>query len=238
MITLQFFTNFINSYNPIKYDYKRSLLYNWFYEPTVTEDGYIEFSRRNKYDNLRMSFYAKYENNKIKIKVIYFYFNIYMDEDYDIVKFNLIGLNENTYDFKTIYDKPTHFIADQEILKFIKQFEYYILELQDKPIVKEEYDLYIKHLKNKPELIDPYESKNCFFKLDFYFENVYKPIVIIKVTYESKINNAYQYLEYALFRNRIEGYDFNDQINNDIFFEISQRIDEIYYDFQLFFFII
>ncbi len=236
MITPEFFNNFMDAYLPNNnIDLKQE---SWGPKLSITEDNYIEFARKKKYDNLRMSFYAKYENNKIKIKVIYFYFNIYMDDEYDVVKFHLIGLNENTYDFKTIDDNPIHFIADQEILKFIKQFDYYILDLQDKPILKEEYDLYIKHLKNKPELIDPHESKNCFFKIDVYFENIYKPMVIVKVTYESKINKAYQYLEYALFRNRIEGYDFNDQIDNDIFFEISQRIDEIYYDFQLFFLIL
>ncbi len=234
MITLEFFNNFINSYHP-KNNIGILRPTSWCHTPSITEDGYIEFTRRNKYDNLRMSFYAKYENDKIKIKVIYFYFNIYMDEDYDVVKFHLIGLNENTYDFKTVDNDSIHFIADQEILKFIKQFDYYILELQDKPILIEEYDLYIKHLRNKPELIAPHESKNCNFKLDFYFEYSY---IVINVTYESKVNKDSQSFEYTLFRNRLEGYDFNDVIHNDVFFEISQRIDEIYYDFQLFFLIL
>jgi hypothetical protein len=239
MITQEFFNNFIDTYHP---NYNKGILrqLSWCHVPVFLNDGYIDFIRRNKRKNLRATFYCKFEDNKIKIKVVYFYFNlINIDlEEYDTVEFYLIGLNNNTYNSLTIKKEPVNFIAEQEILTFIKQFDYYILELEDKPILEEEYDLYMKHLKKKPELIKEHDSDNCKYKLTFYFEHSY---IVIRIDYQNKKNiRDCQYYEYTLFRNRLEGYDFNDinNVNNDIHFEVSQRIDEIYYDFQLFFLII
>ncbi len=230
MITPEFFSNFIETYNP---DYNKGIMrpLSWCCYPTIREDGYTEFSRRNKRENIREIFYGKYENNQIKIKVIYFYLNVYLDEEYDVVEFYLFGYNKNTYDSFTLTKKTVHFIADQEILTFIKQFDNYILELEDKPIYEDEYNLYIKHLKNKPELTKKHESDNCIFRLSFYFEHSY---VVIRVDYKNKKYKDSQFYEYALYRNRLEGNDFND-LDIDIFFEVAHRIDEIYYDFQLFF---
>jgi hypothetical protein len=65
---------------------------------------------------------------------------------------------------------------------------------------------------------------------------------VIRVTYENKKykDSQYidsQYFEYVIFKNRLEDGGFND-LDNDVHFEVSQRIDEIYYDAQLFFSII
>ncbi len=230
MITPELFLNFIETYHP---DYNKGVLrqLSWCHVPVAMEDGYTEFCRRNRRENMKEIFYAKYENNKIKIKVNYFYFNIYMDEEQETVEFYLLGYNKHTYDSFTIDKTTVHFLADEEILTFIKHFDYYILELEDTPILEKEYNLYMKHLKNRPELTRTHDSDNCKFRLAFYFEHSY---MVIRVMYDNKIYKDSRYYEYALYRNRIEGNDYND-IDNIISFEISQRIDEIYYDFQLFF---
>ncbi len=233
MITQEFFNNFISTYHP---DYNNGVLrpLSWCHIPRESNDGYIEFIHRVRGNDISELFYAKYEDNKIKIKVMYSYLNIYIDPVYEIVEFYFLDMNNNTYDSFTINTETVYFLADQDILTFIKQFNNYILELNDKPILESEYNLYIKHLKNRPELIKYHESDNCIFRLAFYFEHSY---IVIKVIYENKKNNKNEFFEYALFRNRIEGCNHWD-IDNDVFFEVSQRIDEIYYDFQLFFLLI
>ena len=89
---------------------------------------------------------------------------------------------------------------------------------------------------NLPESVPVSKSQSVPWK--DIFEHSY---IVIRIDYQNKKNiRDCQYYEYTLFRNRLEGYDFNDinNVNNDIHFEVSQRFDEIYYDFQLFFLII
>lgn len=236
MIDEETFNHFINSYHP---DYNQGILrpLSWCHIPHIEEDGYIQFIRKSNRQSINTTFYAKLEENKIKIKVIYYYFGDY--EETSFVYFNLIDYRTHTYESFTLNNKTVNYLADQEILTFIKQFDNFLLELIDIPITKGEYDLYMKHLKNKPELIQDHESKNCKFKISFYFEHSY---IVIRVTYENKKykDSQYidsQYFEYVIFKNRLEDGGFND-LDNDVHFEVSQRIDEIYYDAQLFFSII
>ena len=88
------------------------------------------------------------------------------------------------------------------------------------------------HLNNHPELITNYNSKKYNFNIIVYY-NKSEEGIIIKFNFHDKKNNYKGEIEYYLFKNRLVGDDFN-SLDNDLDYEISKRVDEIYIDFSTF----
>lgn len=227
MVTREQYLEYISTYHP-SYNGKVLRSLNWCFKPIVLENGYIYFIKREHRPGIDVNFYAKYEDNCIKIRVEYNYFELY--DEINVVQFCLYDYKKNNYESKTMDNHVVNFMADEEILTFIKQFDEYMLEIKDSPITVEEYKFYLKHIINNPELIKPHSSENCNFSIKVFYE---EESIFIRFDYYNKLSKEYYKKEFRLFKNRALGDDFHD-IHNNVYHEIIQRFDEILCDFQLF----
>lgn len=230
MVSYDFYCNFITSFHE---DYNglclRSL--SWCHIPIEREDGYVEFIKRRKRCYVDTTFLAKFDftKNQILIKCEYDYFSKEYPEKSQ-VNFELSDYKKNTYNSINIHGYSINYMADQEIQTFIKMFDYFYLEQQDTIFTKEQYDMYIRHLRTKPELFEAFSSSNCDFTIDVsYGENAF----IVRFNYYDKLYSEKDYKEYLLYKNRTIGDDYND-MNNHVNIEISKRLDEINIDFMMF----
>ena len=230
MVTYDFYCNFITSFHE---DYNglclRSL--SWCHVPIEREDKYIEFIKRRKRCLVDVTFLAKYDfaKNIILIKCEYNYFG---DEFPEIseVSFQLTDYKKNTYNSINIHNNTVNYMADQEIQTFIKMFDYFYLEQQDTIFTKEQYNMYIKHFKTKPELFKDFSSPNCDFNINVsYGEHAF----IVRFNYYDKLYNQEEHMEYLLYKNRTIGDDYHD-MNNHVNIEITKRLDDINIDFMTF----
>ena len=100
------------------------------------------------------------------------------------------------------------------------------------PLNRDEYDLYIKHLKTIPELLSSHESEYIDYNVQFNYHD-YEKCLIVKVNFHDKINRSRNSIEYYIFKNRLVGDDFND-LSSELNEQISKRIDDINIDFITF----
>jgi hypothetical protein len=229
MVCYHFFCEFLTSFHE-HYNGKCLRPLSWCHK-SIERDGYIEFVKREKRAFVDATFLAKYDftKNIINIKCEYDYFG----DDYcekSEANFSLIDYKKNNYDGINIHGDNVNFYADQEILTLIKQFDQFYLEQTDKLLTKEEFNLYMKHLRAHPELCMPHSSKVCDYAIKFSYSD---QAVLIKFDYYDKINKKCSYIEYLMYKNRALGDDFNDTEPN-VDFEIVQRFDEIHSDFMTF----
>ena len=229
MVCYNFFCEFLTSFHE-HYNGKCLRPISWCHIP-VERDGYIEFVKREKRAFVDTTFLAKYDfaKNVINIKCEYDYFGNDYNEKSE-ANFSLIDYKKNDYDGINIHRNNVNFYADQEILTLIKQFDQFFLEKKDKLFTKEEFSLYLKHIKTKPELYMPNSSDVCNYTIKFSYSN---EAVLVTFDYYNKINKKSSYIDYLMYKNRAIGDDFNDTESN-VDFEIVQRFDEIYIDFMTF----
>jgi hypothetical protein len=223
-----FYREFITSFH-INYNGQFLKPLSWCYDPKNSTDGFIEFINRSVRNYINTVFYAKYDlkTKNIIIRCEYNFFEDYFEQSE--TTFLLKGYKDNTYDCMNIHGNMINYLADQEILTFIKMFDQFFLEEVSIPLLEYEYNLYLQHLKNYPDLLSNYTSKKCNFFVDINY-NKHEQGIIIKFNFYDKKNNNKGEIEYYLFKNRLVGDDFNSfDINLDD--EISKRIDDIYIDF-------
>jgi hypothetical protein len=230
MINHNFYCEFITTFHK-NYNGKCLRPWSWCHTHIERENGYVEFIKRQSRYDIDTTFFAKYDFTKeeIIIKCEYEYFANDCPEVSE-ANFRLIDYKKNDYNGINIHGTNVNFLADQEILTFIKMFDQFYLEQKDKDFTQEEFNLYMRHLKLKPELTKNYSSKNCDFNLDFYYS---EQAFVIRFNYHDKKYNKYDMFEYILYKNRTLGDDFND-LNNNLDFEIAQRFDDIHIDFMTF----
>ena len=230
MVKYNFYCEFITSFH-INYNGKCLRSLSWCHMPIERENGYVEFIKRKARYDIDTIFLAKYDfyKEEIIIKCEYDYFGEDFPEISE-VNFRLIDYKKNDYNFINIHGNNVNFLADQEILTFIKQFDQFYLEQTDEELTIDEYNLYMRHLKLKPQLTKNHSSKKCDFNLDFYYS---EKALVIRVNYHNKKNNKFNMVEYLLYKNRTLGDDFND-LDNNVDFEIAQRFDDIHIDFMTF----
>jgi hypothetical protein len=231
MVCYTFYCEFITSFH-INYNGKFLKPLSWCYEPKNSPDGFIEFINRSARNYIQTVFYAKYDfkNKNIIIRCEYNFFEDYLEKSE--TTFLLKGYKDNTYNYMNIHGNMINYLADQEILTFIKMFDHFFLEETSVPLLECEYNLYLKHLKNYPDLLSNYKSKKHDFNINIYY-NKHEEGLVIKFNFNDKKNNHKGEIEYYLFKNRLVGDDFNSlDINLDN--EISKRVHEIYIDFITF----
>jgi hypothetical protein len=231
MISYKFYSEFITSFHT-HYNGEFLKPLSWCYIPKESDDGFIEFINRSHRNYIKTIFYAKYDfkNRNIIIKCEYYYFEHYIEKSE--TTFLLKGYKNSTYNYMNIHNKMINHLADEEILSFIKMFDQFFLEQINIPILKFEYDLYVKHLKNHPELTSNHNSDICRYKIDIYYHEPEQNI-IVRFCFNDKINKYKDSIEFYLFKNRMVGDDFND-LNSAVNNLISTRMDEIYIDFIMF----
>jgi hypothetical protein len=231
MVCFNFYCEFITSFHT---HYNGSFLkpISWCHLPIEKDYGYVEFIKRSARNYINTTFLAKYDfkNQQILIKCEYNYFEHYVEKSE--VDFILKGYKNNTYNYKNIYGDIINHLADEEILSFIKLFDQFYLEQTDIPLRKDEFEMYLKHLKKYPKLISDYTSDICDFKIDVYYYDLEYNIVV-RFSYHDKINKYKDMIEYYLFKNRMVGDDYND-LNFEVNNIISTRMDEIYIDYTEF----
>ncbi len=230
MVCYNFYCDFITSFHP---HYNGTFLkpLSWCHTP-VENNGYVEFIKRNARNYINTTFLAKYDfNNKhIIIKCEYNYFEHYLEKSE--VDFILKGYKDNTYNYKNIHGDMINHLADEEILSFIKMFDQFYLEQVDIPLRKEEFNLYLKHLKNHPKLTADHNCNTCEFKIDIYYnETEYNTVV--RFNFHDKINKYMDMIEYYLFKNRLVYDEYND-LNSAVNYIMSSRMDAIYIDYMEF----
>ena len=232
MITKQLYDDFFSTYN-ISYNGKVMKTLNWCFIPRVQDNGYTEYINRKARPGIDISIDARYneDENSIEIRSYYEYEEVMYEKGR--INFKILGYKNYTYDCLTFDGKKVNFMADQEILTFLKQFDEYILELQDvNPIKYDDYKRYMKHIYSKcPDLVKPHNSKICNYSVSLY------PAaggIVVKFDYYYKINKYTQCKEFLLFRNRTVGDDFND-MNIELYDEIITRYDKIFCDFVEYF---
>jgi hypothetical protein len=181
---------------------------------------------------INTTFLAKYDfkNQQILIKCEYNYFEDYVENSE--VDFILKNYKDNTYNYKNIYGDTINHLADEEILSFIKMFDQFYLEQNDIPLRNDEYDMYLMHLKNHPELTSDYTSDTCDYIVDIYY-NEQEYNIAVRFSFHDKINKYKDLIEYYLFKNRIVGDDYND-LNTTVNNIIATRVDNIYIDYTEF----
>ncbi len=230
MVCYNFYCEFITTFHP---HYNGAFLkpLSWCYMP-VEKDGYVEFIKRTARNYISTTFLAKYDfnNKQIIIKCEYNYFEHYLENSE--VNFILKGCKDNTYNCKNMHGDLINHLADEEILSFIKMFDQFYLEQVDVPLTKDEYEMYLKHLKNYPELTCYYDCDKCQFIIDIYY-NETEHNIVVRFNFHDKINKYKDMIEYYLFKNRMVGDDFND-LNSSINNIISTRMDKIYIDYTQF----
>ncbi len=230
MVCYNFYCEFITSFHP---HYNGAFLkpLSWCYTP-VEKDGYVEFIKRAARNYINTTFLAKYDfnNKQIIIKCEYSYFEYYVENSE--VEFILKGYKNNTYNCRNMHGDLINHLADEEILSFIKMFDQFFLEQTDIPLTKGEYEMYIKHLNNYPELTSYYNCDKCQFLIDIYYNETENNIAV-RFNFHDKINNYKDMIEYYLFKNRMVGDDYND-LNSAINNIISTRMDNIYIDYTQF----
>ena len=226
-----FYCEFITSFH-IDYNGKFLKPLSWCYDPKNNPDGFIEFINRSARDYINTTFYAKYDfkNKNVIIRCEYNFFEDYIEKSE--TTFLLKGYKNNTYNYMNIHGNMINYLADQEILSFIKMFDEFFLEETSIPLLEYEYDLYLMHLNNHPELITNYNSKKCNFNIVVYY-NKSEEGIIIKFNFYDKKNKYKGEIEYYLFKNRLVGDDFN-SLDETLDYEISKRVDDIYIDFTTF----
>jgi hypothetical protein len=226
-----FYCEFITSFHT---NYNGAFLkpFSWCHTPVEKEDYYIEFINSIARNNINTTFLAKYDftNQQILIKCKYTYFEHYTEKSE--VNFILKGSKDNTYNYKNIHGDMINHLADEEILTFIKMFDYFYLEKKDVPLKQEEYDKYIRHLKNYPDLIADYHSDICDFNIEMYY-NTSEYTITLKFHYHDKINRYKNSIDFFLFKNRLVGDDYND-INTYVNNIILTRLDLINMDYMEF----
>jgi hypothetical protein len=231
MVCYQFYCEFITSFH-VHYNGTFLRPLSWCYEPKEREDGFIEFINRSARNYINTTFLAKYDfNNKnIIIRCEYNYFEHY--EEISEVKFVLKGCKDNDYNFINIHQNMVCHLADEEILTFIKIFDQFYLEQTHIPLNESEYNFYILHLKNKPELTKQHKSKICNFIIDIYYNKIETGLVV-RIKFYDKKNKFKDVIEYYIFKNRLVGDDFTD-LDTNVNYEITNRLSEIYIDFITF----
>ena len=231
MVCYTFYCEFITSFH-INYNGKFLKPLSWCYDPKDNNDGFIEFIKRSSRNYINTAFYAKYDftNKNIIIRCEYNFFEDYLEQSE--TTFLLKGYNNNTYNYMNIHGNMINYLADQEILSFIKMFDQFFLEENSIPLLEYEYDLYIKHLKKNPELIANYTSKKCDYNIEIYYNKPEEGLVL-KFNFYDKRNNYKGEIEYYLFKNRLVGDDFN-SLDNNLDDVIIKRVDEIYINFTNF----
>ncbi len=231
MVCYMFYREFITSFH-IHYNGRFLKPLSWCYEPKNSTDGFIEFINRSARNYIQTVFYAKYDlkNKDIIIRCEYNFFEDYLEKSE--TTFLLKGYMNNTYNNINIHGNMINYLADQEILTFIKMFDQFFLEEVSIPLLESEYNLYLGHLKNNPDLLSNYISKKCNFYIDINY-NKHEEGIIIKFNFYDKKNNNKGEIEYYLFKNRLVGADFNN-LDTEIDFQISKRIDDIYINFTTF----
>jgi hypothetical protein len=232
MISKELYEKFFSTYHP-SYDGKVMKTMNWCFEPRIQDNGYTEFINRKARPCIDISFDAKYneEERCIDIRIYYEYEDLMYEKGR--INFKINDYKNNTYKCLTYDDKKVNFLADQEIITFLKQFDEYVLELQDiNPIKYDDYVKYMIHIYNKcPELLKPHNSKICNYSVSLY------PAaggIVVKFDYYYIPNKYSQYKEFLLFRNRAVGDDFND-IDIELYDELITRYDMIFCDFLEYF---
>ena len=229
-ISHMFYCEFITSFHV---NYNGSFLrpLSWCYMPKERDD-YIEFINRTARNYINTTFLAKYDfkNKQILIKCEYNYFEHYVEKSE--VDFILKGCKDNTYNYKNIHGDMINHLADEEILSFIKQFDQFYLEQSDIPLSENEYYMYLRHLKNYPELTTDYTSNICDYEINIYYDKFEKNVAV-KFNFHDKINGYKDIIEYYLFKNRLVGDDYND-LNTAVHNIIASRMDLINIDFMEF----
>ncbi len=231
MISYQFYREFITSFHP---NYNGDFLkpISWCSEPKDNNDGFIEFINRAHRNYIQVVFFAKYDfNNKnIIIRCEYNYFLHYLEKSETTIIFN--GYKDNTYNYMNIHGEMINHLADEEIVTFIKLFDQFFLEQTNIPLLKEEYDLYMKHLKYHPELISIINSESYNILTEFNY-NHHEYCIILRFYFYNKQNKMKDSIEYYIFKNRIVGDDFND-LDSNLNYEMTKRLDDINIDFITF----
>jgi hypothetical protein len=231
MVSHMFYCEFITSFH-IHYNGAFLRPFSWCHKPIERNDDYIEFINRKARNYIDTTFLAKYDfdNKQILIKCEYNYFQHYIEKSE--VDFILKGHKDNTYNYKNSHGEMVNHLADEEILTFIKMFDQFYLEEKDIPLSKDEYNMYVRHLKNNPDLIADYTSNICDYNIIFYYNECEKNISV-KFFLHNKIDKCNDTMEYQLFKNRMVGDDFSDittKINNII----ASRMDLINIDYMEF----
>ncbi len=231
MVCYMFYCEFITSFH-IHYNGKFLKPLSWCYEPKNGPDGFIEFINRSSRNYIQTKFFAKYDfkNKNIIIRCEYNYFENYLETSE--VTFLLKGYKDNNYNYINIHGDMINYLADQEILTFINMFDHFFLEETSIPLSEHEYNLYLMHLKNNPDLISNYTSNMCDFNIDVYY-NEEEYGIIIRFNFHDKKNKYKNIIEYYLFKNRIIGDDYND-LDSELDNEIKKKLDNIYIDFTNF----
>ncbi len=232
MVSYRFYCEFITSFHTeYNGDFLKPL--SWCYIPKETENGYVEFIKRSARNYINTTFLAKYDfkNRNIIIKCEYNYFEHYLEKSE--VDFVLKDYKENTYNYKNIHGEMINHLADEEILTFIKFFDQFYLEQNDVLVSKDEFELYLMHIKKHSELLADYNCDKCEFKVEIYY-NEQEYNVAVKFSFHDKINKYMEVIEFYLFKNRMTGDDFND-LNSAVNNIISTRMDDIYIDYTQFF---
>lgn len=230
MISQELYEKFFNTYNP---SYNGYILrpFSWCFSPRDQDNGYTEFINRRARPGIDISIDAKYDsiNKIIDIRCYYEYDGHFYEKGQ--VMFKLCDLKKNTYECKTTDDKMVNYMADQEIMTFIKQFDDYILELQDNPILYHEYVKYMIHITNKcPELLHNHKSSVCTYNVSIFPGGGGLVVKFDYYYYPGKVGGS---KEFMLFNNRELGDDFYD-IEPDLYEEIIKRYDMIVCDFRTF----
>ena len=230
MVYYNFFCEFLTSFHE-HYNGKCLRPISWCHNSIEREDGYIEFIKREKRAYVDATFLAKYDfaKNVINIKCEYNYFGDDYGEKSE-ANFTLIDYKKNDYNGINIHGDNVNFYADEEILTLIKQFDQFYLEQKDKLLTKDEFNLYMKHLRMKPELFISHNSNICNYTIKFSYS---EESVVVRFDYYDKKNNHSSFIEYLMYKNRTLGDDFNDT-EPSVDFEISKRFDEIQIDFMTF----
>ncbi len=204
----------------------------WCMVPIKNRENVL-FSKRIINPNINIHFYCRYdeENESIIILVKYIYLGAY-NETADVL-FEILDYKKNTYNHETTNNKTVCFAADEDIITMISHFDNYMLSIKDTHITFEQFKMYLRHLyKNSHELklLEPYNSEICSFQINIVYE--YKTVVV-RIYFEDKKLNVTNWCDFLLYKNRIVGDEFNN-IDTQINRPILERLDEIFYDFQLF----
>ena len=229
MITPDFYLNYLSTYHT-NYNGKILRSLNWCHEPKSVDNTYVEFIDRQHRPDIDLIFCSRFNNNIINIRIDYYYFGLFNEKK--TVEFNLLDYKKNTYNNLTTDNNIVNFMADEEIITFINQFDDYCLEINDTPFTFEEYNLYSRHIMLHPELYKSHTSKYCDYNVSHYLE---EGSLFIKFNYIDKTINESKLKEFRIFKNRAQGDTFHD-IDNNVNYEIVQRYDEILYDFYTFMF--
>ncbi len=232
MISHDFYKKFFSTYSP-SYNGKVMKTLSWCFEPREQDNGYTEYINRKVRPGIDISIDAKYneEERCIDIRIYYDYDDTVMYEKGKIL-FKILDFKKNTYNCLTTDNKKVNFMADQEIITFLKQFDEYVLEQQNTYMIKHsDYIKYIIHIYNKcPQLMEPYNSTVCNYSVSLY------PAaggIVVKFDYYYIPNKYTSCKEFLIFYNRTVGDDFHD-IDNELYDAMITRFDMIFCDFMEF----